>query len=170
MTPLRHGVAAPRGLLAWEDPSAEDGPASPFWVEAPMAAGLPGRADSPPFAALVRKQGGAVSGLRLLDGALILKVERDGAAGQVGIEDGAAFDPTGGLGLFLPWGDDHMSRELARAGELVTGRAAISAIRGKPRRNARARVTSSVRPAARSRLVDWALTRKREGSDGGRRP
>ena len=110
--------AAPWGLLAWEDPSAEDGPASPFWAEAPMAEGLPGRPDTPPFAAMVRSQGGAVSGLLLLDGALILKVERDGAAGQVRIEDGAAFDPAGGLGLFLPWGEDHMSRELARAGDL----------------------------------------------------
>ena len=110
--------AAPWGLLAWEDPLAEDGPASPFWADAPMAAGLPGRRETPPFAVLVRSQGGTLSGLRLLDGALILKVERNGAAGQVRIEDGAAFDPAGGLGLFLPWGDDNMSRELARAGDL----------------------------------------------------
>ena len=110
--------AASWGLLAWEDPVADDGPASPFWTEAPMAEGLPGRFDTPPFASLVNNQGGTVSGLLLLDGALVLKVERQGAAGQVRIEDGAAFDPAGGLGLFLPWGEDHMSRELARAGDL----------------------------------------------------
>ena len=110
--------AAPWGLLAWEDPTAEGGPASPFWSDAPMAEGLPGRSDTPPFSALVRRQGGTVSGLLLLDGALVLKVERQGAAGQVRIEDGAAFDPAGGLGLFMPWGEDHMSRELARAGDL----------------------------------------------------
>lgn len=110
--------AAPWGLLAWEDPTAEDGPASPFWTDAPMAEGLRGRAGTPPFASLVRRQGGTVSGLLLLDGPLVLKVERLGAAGQVRIADGAAFDPAGGLGLYVPWGEDHMSRELVRAGDL----------------------------------------------------
>ena len=84
--------AAPWGLLAWQDPFAEGGPASPFWADAPMPEGIPGRRETPSFAALVRSRGGAVSGLLLLDGALILKVERQGAAGQVRIEDGAAFD------------------------------------------------------------------------------
>ena len=110
--------AAPWGLLAWEDPLAEDGPASPFWADAPMTEGMPGRRETPRFEALVRSQGGTLSGLLMLDGALILKVERNGAAGQVRIEDGAAFDAAGSLGLFLPWGDDHMSRELARGGDL----------------------------------------------------
>ena len=49
--------AAPWGLLAWEDPLADDRPASPFWSDAPMEEGLPGRSDTPPFAALVRSQG-----------------------------------------------------------------------------------------------------------------
>ena len=110
--------AAPWGLLAWEDPLDEDGPASPFWADAPMAEGMQGRRETPSFAALVRSQGGGVSGLLLRDGGMILKVERNGMAGQVRIEDGAAFDPAGSLGLFLPWGEDHMSRELARAGDL----------------------------------------------------
>ena len=110
--------AAPWGLLAWEDPFADDGPASPFWADAPMAEGMPGRAGSPPFVDLVRREKGSVSGLLLLDGTLILKVERGGASGQVRIADGASFDAAGSLGLFIPWGEDHMERALARAGDL----------------------------------------------------
>ena len=110
--------AAPWGLLAWEDPFADEGQVSPFWADAPMPEGMQGRRETTSFSALVRSQGGGVSGLLLRDGAMILKVERNGMAGQVRIEDGAAFDPAGSLGLFLPWGDDHMSRELARGGDL----------------------------------------------------
>ena len=110
--------AASWGLLAWEDPFADGGPASPFWADAPMVEGKQGRRETSSFASLVRRQGGGVSGLLLRDGAMILKVERNDVAGQVRIEDGAVFDPAGSLGLFLPWGDDHMSRELARAGDL----------------------------------------------------
>lgn len=110
--------ALPWGLLAWEDPFADDGPGSPFWADAPMAEGVQGRAGSPPFVELVQRENGSMSGLLLLDGSLILKVERNGAAGQVRIEDGASFDPAGSLGLFLPWGDDHMERALARADDL----------------------------------------------------
>ena len=110
--------AARWGMLAWEDPFADAGPASPFWAEAPTAEGLQGGAGTPPFAALVGSAGGTVSGLLLLEGALILKVERGEGAGQVMIEDGTGFDPAGSVGLFLPWGEDHMSREMARAGDL----------------------------------------------------
>ena len=110
--------AAPWGLLAWQDPFTDEGPASPFWADAPMAEGRQAGGGTPPFADLVRREKGAISGLRLLDGALILKVERKGAAGMVRIEDGASFDPAGGLGLFLPWGDDHMERALARAEDI----------------------------------------------------
>ena len=110
--------AAPWGLLAWEDPLAEGGPASPFWSDAPMAAGMPGRPGTPSFAALMRERGAHLSGLLLRDGALILRIERGAAAGQVRIEDGAGFDPAGGLALSLSWGLDHLSVELARAGDL----------------------------------------------------
>ena len=34
-------AAAAWGLMAWEDPLAEDGPASPFWTEAPALRGIP---------------------------------------------------------------------------------------------------------------------------------
>jgi len=110
--------AAAWGLLAWEDPLADDGAASPFWTDAPMTEGMPGRPGMPSFASLVREQGGRLEGLRLLDGALILKIERGRAAGQVRIEDGDAFDPEGGLGLYLGYGLDHLSLPLRRAGDL----------------------------------------------------
>ena len=110
--------AAAWGLLAWEDPLTDDGAASPFWTGAPMTEGMPGRAGTPSFASLVREEGGRLEGLRLLDGALILKVERGRAAGQVRIEDGDAFDPEGGLGLYLGYGLDHLSLPLSRAGDL----------------------------------------------------
>ena len=40
--------AAPWGLLAWEEAFADDGPASPFWADAPMAEGhYPHRGPNP---------------------------------------------------------------------------------------------------------------------------
>ena len=116
--------AAPWGLLAWEDPFAEDGPASPFWADAPMAEAKQGGGGMPPFVEAVHRHEGSISGLLMLDGTLILKVERKGAAGQVRIADGASFDPAGSIALLLPWGDDHMERALARAEDIravVTG-------------------------------------------------
>ena len=92
------------GLLAWQDPLSEDGSASPFWDDAPMAKAVSDPDGTEPFAALVRKEGGRLEGLRLRDGALILKIERGAAAAQIRIEDGNAFDPEGCLALLLPYG------------------------------------------------------------------
>ena len=117
--------AASWGLLSWEDPLVKEGAASPFWSDAPMPEGEPGRPGSPPFAALVRAVGARLEGLLLRDGALILKIERRGAAGLIRIEDGERFDPEGGLGLHLSWEFDHLSLPLARAADLravVAGR------------------------------------------------
>ena len=73
-------VAARFGLLAWEDPFADDGPISPFWIEAPMADAMavPGGI---PLTAMAAAGEAAVSGLRL-GGALVLRVERRGAHPQ----------------------------------------------------------------------------------------
>ena len=106
------------GLLAWEDPLDPDGPASPFWTDAPMVEGEPGRKGSIPFASLMRAAGVRLEGLLLLDGTMVLKIEHGAAAGQVRIEDGEAFDPAGPLGLHVPWGSDHLVQQLARAGDL----------------------------------------------------
>ncbi len=91
--------AARWGLLAWEDPRAEDGPASPFWRDAPMlgAAPAPG---ARPLAQVLDAPGWRLAGLRLADGGTVLKVEHGGAAVQLMIEEG--FDPAVGIELRLP--------------------------------------------------------------------
>ena len=110
--------AAAWGLAAWEDPLSEDGPASPFWDDAPMSRAVPDPGGGMPFAALVRSDGSRLEGLRLRDGALILKVERGAAAVQIRIEDGDAFDPEGCLALLLPY-DLELRMRLSRAGDLA---------------------------------------------------
>ena len=97
--------AAAWGLLAWQDPSAEAGPArgtsvcgtsvcgtsvSPFWRDAPMLAAVPVRG-APPLADVLDAQSWGLSGLRLAAGGTVLKVEHGRAAVQLLIEDG--FDP-----------------------------------------------------------------------------
>ena len=111
--------AAEWGLLAWEDPHARDGPNSPFWKDAPMLEGEPGRKGMIPFATLVRNEGARLAGLRLMDGALILKVERAAASGQLRIENGDAFDLDGGLVLHLPY-DLNLRMQLSRGHDLTT--------------------------------------------------
>ncbi len=86
------------GLLAWEDPYAENGSVSPFWARGPMADGRAVR-DTPPLAALASAGGASLAGLRLADGALVLKIERPGAAVQVRLPGGTVFPEDGGLEL-----------------------------------------------------------------------
>ena len=96
--------AAAWGLLAWEDPLDEDGPASPFWAEAPMLDAEAAPQSVPPLAKVIGEAGARLAGLRLADGALVLKIERGEAAAQVRIGDAEAFDPAGGLVLRLAFG------------------------------------------------------------------
>ena len=96
--PLRRQTEPERGLgrfglHGWEDPLAADGPASPFWAVAPMLDVVPVRGDGEGLAALAHGVGTGLAGLRLADGALILKLERGGRAQQVRIAGGRAFDP-----------------------------------------------------------------------------
>ena len=86
------------GLLAWEDAWAENGPASPFWARGPMRDGRAAR-DATPLTALAEAGGASVAGLRLADGALVLKVERPGSAVQLRLPGGTAFPDDGGLEL-----------------------------------------------------------------------
>ena len=79
-------------LLAWEDPRdarwAELFRADIAMVEARAA--QPGEHAWP---RLLRRPGATFTGLRLLDGALVLKVWRGRETGQIRVIDGAAFDP-----------------------------------------------------------------------------
>ena len=91
----------PWRIEAWENPFARDGPASPFLADEPMleAEGSPGATPLVPFLAAA---GARVDGLRLLDGSLMVKIERDGRAVQVRV---AKAGPLLGGGGFRVWCD-----------------------------------------------------------------
>ena len=109
--------AAKWGLLAWEDPLAEDGASSPFWADAPTLEAVP-TPRSAIFAELLEQEGTRLEGLRLATGvAMILKVERGNAAVQLRIADADAFDIEGGAALITPT-DLKLRVELHRAADL----------------------------------------------------
>lgn len=104
--PLRAQTEADReatawGLLAWEDPLDEDGPASPFWAEAPTLEAMP-VPESPALSELLKAPDVRLSGLRIDGGAVILKAEQGDAAMQMRIANGDGFDPEGGVDLRTP--------------------------------------------------------------------
>ena len=74
--------AARWGLFAWQDPFAESGPLSPFWTVAPTALAIvvPPEAapEGAPLGEELAREGARPSGLRLADGALLLKVKEPG--------------------------------------------------------------------------------------------
>ena len=90
-------------MLAWEDPFDEDGPVSPFWADAPMLYGE-GSARATPLAAFLAEAGARLGGLRLLDGNLVLKAEKGGAAVQVLTEGDGPLLAGGGVRLYHDWG------------------------------------------------------------------
>ena len=108
--------AAAWGLLAWEDPHDEAGPASPFWADAPMLEASPSL-QAPALTELLSVPRIGLSALRLGDGAAIVKVEDGEGSVQIRIADGAGFDPAGGIDLRLPTVLDLRVR-LRRAAEL----------------------------------------------------
>ena len=89
-------AAARFGLCAWEDPYTEWGPVSPFWAVVPMVPGVAGPRATP-LADTATTPGLSVSGLRLTDGSLVLKLERGGAAVQFRVEAGGGFGPSDGV-------------------------------------------------------------------------
>ena len=111
--------AAKWGLLAWEDPLAAAGPASPFWSDAPVLEAEPAPGGGTALRELLSGTRASFSGLRLPDGALILKAEGGGLAAQLRIADGAGFDPDGGLVVLLGLGLD-LPVVLARMRDLWT--------------------------------------------------
>ena len=103
-------------MLAWEDPFDEDGPASPFWADAPMLTGE-GSARATPLVPLLADAGARLDGLRLRDGVLILKVEKSGVAVQLRIEDDGPLLAGGGVRLYHDWGLQ-LAVEIARMRDL----------------------------------------------------
>ena len=77
-------------LLAWEDPR-ERSKFKPFWIDEKMLIAVvvePGG----PVGMMARAIGMSVSGLRLLDAALVLKVKRGRRAEQIRVLEGDSFD------------------------------------------------------------------------------
>ena len=89
-------AAARFGLLAWEDPFEEDGPASPFWAVAPMVPAVAGSQATPLTGGAIAP-GLSVAGLRLTDGSLVLKLENGGGAVQFRLDAGDGFGPSDGV-------------------------------------------------------------------------
>ena len=143
------------GLLAWADPYADAGPASPFWARAAMLDGRVER-DATPLAALAAAEQAALAGLRV-GGALILKIERDGAAVQVRIAGGGAFPANGGLLLV---------REVARIEDVWSGVPGPATGRGRGTRTKTCCSCWPVRPRG-CRIARW---RSRSGVRSGSRP
>lgn len=124
--------AARWGLMAWEDPR-ERSRFKPFWIDERMIAAAvvePGDTAAP-VGMLVRATGMGVSGLRLLDGALVFKVKRGRRMEQIRVLEGDSFDPErSGLELQIPF-DGHPSAVLPRLHNL----AAIMTLRKRPASN-----------------------------------
>ncbi len=82
--------AARWGLLAWEDPR-ERSRFKPFWIDEKMLIAVvvePGDT----VGMLARATGMSVTGLRLLDGVLVLKVKRRRRVEQIRVLAGDSFD------------------------------------------------------------------------------
>ena len=85
------------GMLAWEDPDAEL-PLAPFWISAGVVDGEVSHGAAP-LVRLAAEGGTTLAGLRLDDGALMLRIEQPGRAMQVRLPSGCVFPEDGGLRL-----------------------------------------------------------------------
>ena len=83
------------GMAAWEDPYAEL-PLAPFWAQAGVLDGEV-RRDAWPLVQLAAEGGATLSGLRLGDGTLMLRIELPGRSVQVRLPTGTVFPEDGGL-------------------------------------------------------------------------
>ncbi len=83
------------GMAAWEDPYAEL-PLAPFWAQAGVLDGEV-RRDARPLVQLAAEGGATLSGLRLANGTLMLRIEQPGRSVQVRLRAGTVFPEDGGL-------------------------------------------------------------------------
>ena len=90
-------------LLAWQDPLEKAGPLSAFFADIPMLDGT-GSSSAPPLLPLLADAGATLEGLRLRNGVLILKVERDGQAVQVRLTNAGPLLAGGGVRVWHDWG------------------------------------------------------------------
>ncbi len=101
----------PWRIEAWENPFARDGPASPFMAGEPMLEGE-GSPTAPRLLPYLAAMGARIDGLRLLDGTLIVKIERDGRSVQVRVAREGPLLAGGGLRVHSEVGPD-MPRGIA---------------------------------------------------------
>ena len=106
----------PWRIEAWENPFARDGPASPFLAGEGMLE-AEGSATAQPLLPFLAGVGARVDGLRLLDGSLIVKIERDGRAVQVRVTGAGPLLAGGGFRTVRDFGPD-MPLEIARLSAL----------------------------------------------------
>ena len=92
----------PWRLQAWENPFARNGPLAPFW-DVPMLMGE-GSAEATPFLPLLAAAGARLTGLRLRDGALILRIEHEGRAILIRLARDGPLLAGGGLRLWHDFG------------------------------------------------------------------
>ena len=89
--------AARFDMLAWEDPHDVEGPVAPYWRQDGIPVGFLDP-EAPPLA-VAAGAGSRVEGLRLLDGDLVIRIERGGAAVQVRVRGAAPFPDDGGIAV-----------------------------------------------------------------------
>ena len=103
----------PWRIEAWENPFARDGPASPFLAgEAMLEA--EGSATARPLLPFLAAVGARIDGLRLLDGSLVVKIERDGRAAQVRVTRDDPLLAGGGFRICRDYEPEEVPLEIAR--------------------------------------------------------
>ena len=148
------------GMLAWEDPHDDaNGPLAPFWATAGVIKGEVSR-DAPPLARIAAEGGASLSGLRLGDGALMLRIESEGRSVQVRVDGGGGGGFPGDAGLRLL-----LVREVAAIGDLWPGAPAPP---GRTRKAA-GTASCSLRWNARRRGSRGATSRCGSGARSGSR-
>ena len=90
------------GLFAYKDPSQQGKTESPFWSIPPLLDAEIVPNSELAILPMLRKTCTIISGLLLLNGDLILKIEHDEGDVQIRIMNGRAFSETSGLMLKLP--------------------------------------------------------------------
>ncbi len=162
-------LAAPSwGMAAWEDPHGAR-PLAPFWARAGVVEGRVTR-DAPPLVRLADEGGASLSGLRLADGGLMLRIERDGRSVQVRLPPATVFPEDGGLRLVLvrevariedAWPDGPAPRQGGARGTANCWRRWRARRRGSPSRRSRCASGAgrgsrrSITPAAGCTVSVW---------------